>query len=172
MAPRLFGVDDELAVGEPRQDTVGLVGPRPTNPAAPSEAEEPRDFSQPGHALRCACGLCSGSCDVAAAEKRAGQRFCDRLANRDRCEVGDDLPGDVGEVQEIVRLAALEGVAIVPSGGRTGLSAGAVACKGELVLALDRLNDIIDFNPVDRIVRCGAGVLTQQLQDFATSQGL
>ncbi|MDA9941348.1 FAD-binding oxidoreductase [Luminiphilus sp.] len=82
------------------------------------------------------------------------------------------LPGDVAEVQAIVRLAAAEGVAIVPSGGRTGLSAGAVACKGELVLALDRLNDIMDFNPVDRIVRCGAGVVTQQLQDFAAGQGL
>ena len=69
------------------------------------------------------------------------------------------LPGSVEEVQAVVRLAAAEDVAIVPSGGRTGLSAGAVACRGELVLALDRLNDISDFNPVDRTVRCGAGVV-------------
>ena len=82
------------------------------------------------------------------------------------------LPGSVEEVQAVVRLAAAEGVAIVPSGGRTGLSAGAVACRGELVLALDRLNDIGDFNPVDRTVRCGAGVVTQQLQEFAAAQAL
>lgn len=82
------------------------------------------------------------------------------------------LPGSAEEVQAIVRLAATEGAAIVPSGGRTGLSAGAVACRGELVLALDRLNDIGDFNAVDRTVRCGAGVVTQQLQEFATGQGL
>jgi FAD/FMN-containing dehydrogenase len=82
------------------------------------------------------------------------------------------LPGSIAEVQDIVRLANCERLAIVPSGGRTGLSAGAVACKGELVLALDRLNQLSDFNPVDRTVRCGAGVVTEQLQQFAAGQGL
>ncbi|MFV0278570.1 MAG: FAD-binding oxidoreductase [Parahaliea sp.] len=82
------------------------------------------------------------------------------------------LPGSIAQVQDIVRLAAREGIAIVPSGGRTGLSAGAVARRGELVLVLDRLNAIADFNPVERSVRCGAGVVTEQLQQFAEAQGL
>ncbi|CAA0115946.1 putative FAD-linked oxidoreductase [Halioglobus japonicus] len=82
------------------------------------------------------------------------------------------LPDSIEQVQEIVRLAAAKGIAIVPSGGRSGLSAGAVACNGELVLALDRLNTIEDFNPIDRTVRCGAGVVTEQLQNYATEQGL
>jgi FAD/FMN-containing dehydrogenase len=82
------------------------------------------------------------------------------------------LPGNIAEVQDVVRLAAREQLAIVPSGGRTGLSAGAVARNGELVLALDRLNLMEDFNPVDRTVRCGAGVITEQLQQFAEEQGL
>jgi len=82
------------------------------------------------------------------------------------------LPGSIEEVQHVVRLAAREEIAIVPSGGRTGLSAGAVARNGELVLALDRLNGIEDFNPVDRTVRCGAGVVTEQLQQYAEDQGL
>lgn len=82
------------------------------------------------------------------------------------------LPGSVAEVQEIVRLAAANQVAIVPSGGRTGLSGGAVACRGELVLALDRLNRIADFSPVDRTVRCQAGVVTAQLQEYAEQHEL
>ena len=82
------------------------------------------------------------------------------------------LPANTAQVQDIVRLAAREQWAIVPSGGRTGLSAGALARNGELVLALDRLNQIEDFNPVDRTVRCGAGVVTEQLQQFAEAQGL
>lgn len=82
------------------------------------------------------------------------------------------LPGSVEEVQALVRLAVERSLAIVPSGGRTGLSAGAVAKNGELVLALDRLNHIDDFDPVDRTVRCGAGVITEQLQVFAQEQGL
>ena len=82
------------------------------------------------------------------------------------------LPGSIEEVQTVVRLAAREQLAIVPSGGRTGLSAGAVAYRGELVLALDRLNHIEDFNPVDRSVRCGAGVITEQLQQYASERDL
>ncbi|MCX2973608.1 FAD-binding oxidoreductase [Halieaceae bacterium IMCC8485] len=82
------------------------------------------------------------------------------------------LPGSVDEVQAIVRLAADQKLALVPSGGRTGLSAGSVACNGEIVLALDRMNSISDFNPMDRTVRCGAGVITEQLQQFAANQGL
>jgi FAD/FMN-containing dehydrogenase len=82
------------------------------------------------------------------------------------------LPDSIEQVQAIVRLAARQGLAIVPSGGRTGLSAGAVASNGELVLALDRLNHIEDFNPIDRTVRCGAGVVTEQLQQYAAQRGL
>jgi FAD/FMN-containing dehydrogenase len=82
------------------------------------------------------------------------------------------FPSSIEQVQDIVRLAARENLAIVPSGGRTGLSAGAVAVNGELVLALDRLNHIEDFSPVDRTVRCGAGVITGQLQEYAEQRGL
>ena len=82
------------------------------------------------------------------------------------------LPGSVEQVQAVVRWAAQEGVALVPSGGRSGLSAGAVAANGEVVVALDRLNWITDFDATDRTVRCGAGVVTEQLQAFAQGQGL
>jgi FAD/FMN-containing dehydrogenase len=82
------------------------------------------------------------------------------------------LPDSIEMVQQIVHWAAAEGVALVPSGGRSGLSAGAVATAGEVVLALDRLNAIADFDATDRTVRCGAGVITEQLQAFAATQGL
>ena len=82
------------------------------------------------------------------------------------------FPRSTAQVSEVIRICHAHGVAVVPSGGRTGLSAGAVACRGELVLALDRLDTIADFNPVERTVRCGAGVVTAQLQAFASEQGL
>ena len=82
------------------------------------------------------------------------------------------LPKTVQEVQDIVRLANTSGFCIVPSGGRTGLSGGAVAANGEVVLALDRMNTIKDFNGADRQVICEAGVVTEQLQQFAEEQGL
>ncbi|MEH6590329.1 MAG: FAD-binding oxidoreductase [Halioglobus sp.] len=82
------------------------------------------------------------------------------------------LPSTIEQVQAVVQLAVREGIAIVPSGGRTGLSAGAVAANGELVMSLDKLNTISDFNDIDRSVRCGAGVITGALQQFAEDQGL
>ena len=82
------------------------------------------------------------------------------------------FPKTVEQVQAIVKLANQEGIALVPSGGRTGLSAGAVAANGELVVAFDYINEIRDFNPTDRTVVCGAGVITEQLQHYAEEQGL
>jgi FAD/FMN-containing dehydrogenase len=82
------------------------------------------------------------------------------------------LPGSTEEVQAIVRLANAENLAVVPSGGRTGLSGGAVATNGEIVIAMDRMNKVVDFNEVDRTVTVEAGMITQQLQAFAEDKGL
>lgn len=82
------------------------------------------------------------------------------------------LPKTAEEVQEVVRLANASNFSLVPSGGRTGLSGGAVASNGEVVLALDRMNEIKDFNAADRQVVCEAGVVTEQLQQFAEEKGL
>ena len=82
------------------------------------------------------------------------------------------LPETTEEVQAIVRLANEHRIALVPSGGRTGLSAAAVAADGEVVVAFDRMNKVLDFSPFDRSVTVQPGVITQQLQEFAEQQGL
>ena len=82
------------------------------------------------------------------------------------------LPETAEEVQQIVEIANEHGLHLVPSGGRTGLSAGAVAANGELVVAFDRMNKVLDFNEFDRAVTVQPGVITQQLQEFAEEKGL
>ncbi len=82
------------------------------------------------------------------------------------------FPKTVEQVQAIVRLANELCFALVPSGGRTGLSGGAVAANGEVVVAFDYMNQLRDFDPVDRTVICQAGVITEQLQNYAEEQGL
>jgi len=82
------------------------------------------------------------------------------------------LPQDTEQVIALVRLANEIGFALVPSGGRTGLSGGAVARDQEVVVAFDRMNRILDFNAVDRHVICEPGVVTEQVQQFAEQQGL
>ena len=82
------------------------------------------------------------------------------------------LPKTIEQVQAIVRWANARKVALVPSGGRTGLSAGAVAANGEVVVSFDYMNQILAFNEFDRTAVCQAGVITKQLQNFAEEQGL
>ena len=81
------------------------------------------------------------------------------------------FPSTTEQVQALVQLANQYNLAITPSGGRTGLSGGAVAKNGEIVLSLDKMNKILDFLPADRLVKLQAGVITEQLQNFAEEQG-
>lgn len=82
------------------------------------------------------------------------------------------FPKTTEQVQAIVKFANQHQVALVPSGGRTGLSAAAVAANGEVVVAFDYMNQVLDFNEIDRTVKCQAGVVTEQLQQFADDKGL
>jgi FAD/FMN-containing dehydrogenase len=82
------------------------------------------------------------------------------------------LPVSVDEVVVIVRWANASDVAIVPSGGRTGLSGGAVAANGELVVSLERMNRVLDFNAVDRTLTVQAGVILHNVHEAARGHGL
>nr|WP_024309910.1 FAD-binding oxidoreductase [Pseudomonas sp. P818] len=82
------------------------------------------------------------------------------------------FPKTTEQVQAIVRWANQHQIALVPSGGRTGLSAAAVAANGEVVVSFDYMNRIVEFNEYDRTVVCQPGVVTKQLQLFAEEKGL
>lgn len=82
------------------------------------------------------------------------------------------LPASVGEVQAVVRWANEEGVAVVPSGGRTGLSGGAVAARGELVLSLERMSRVLGFDAVDRTLTVQAGIALEAVHNAAREHGL
>ena len=82
------------------------------------------------------------------------------------------FPSSIEQVQAVVRFAGEHDIGIVPSGGRTGLSGGAVASNGEIVVSFDYMNNISGFNAVDRTVVCQPGVVTQQLQEYAEENGL
>ncbi|HET6432159.1 FAD-binding oxidoreductase [Dyella sp.] len=82
------------------------------------------------------------------------------------------LPGTIEELQEVMRWAHRHALAVVPSGGRTGLSGGAVAADGELVVSLERMNQPVAFDAVDRTLTVQAGMPLQAVQDAARSHGL
>ena len=82
------------------------------------------------------------------------------------------FPQTIQQVQQIVQLANKLDFKIVPSGGRTGYSGGAVASQHEFVLSLEKMRSILDFNADDAQVTVQAGVITEQLHNFATEKGL
>ena len=82
------------------------------------------------------------------------------------------FPESIEQLKDLVAHALSDDLKLVPSGGRTGLSGGAVASQGEVVVSFDRMNQILDFSPEDRTVTCQPGVITANLQAFAAEQGL
>ncbi|QNH12777.1 FAD-binding oxidoreductase [Xanthomonas sp. SI] len=82
------------------------------------------------------------------------------------------LPATVDEVQAVLRWANDHAVAVVPSGGRTGLSGGAVAAHGELVLSLERMNKALAFDAVDRTLTVQAGMPLEAVHNAAREHGL
>lgn len=82
------------------------------------------------------------------------------------------FPRTTDEVAAFLRLCSEHGVAVVPSGGRTGLSGGAVAANGEVVLSLARMNKIFPVDLLSSTVRAQAGAITQAVHEHCAPLGL
>lgn len=82
------------------------------------------------------------------------------------------FPESTEDVVKIVNWARAHKIALVPSGGRTGLSGAACALNGEVVVSFERMHRIISFNQTDSTVQIEPGVVTEALQEFARSKSL
>lgn len=82
------------------------------------------------------------------------------------------MPSTTEQVSKLMAYCWSNDLAVTPSGGRTGLCAGAVATDGEVVLNLSRMNKILDVDTVGLTITAEAGVTTEALQDAAKAQGL
>ena len=82
------------------------------------------------------------------------------------------LPRSTEDVVRIVRACAKHRVPIVPSGGRTGLAAGAVAANGELVLSLSRMRRMDPIDALGQTVRVQAGAITESVHQHVEEAGL
>src|SRR3954464_14354361 len=79
-------------------------------------------------------------------------------------------PGSTEEVRGVVEVCRSAGVGLVPQGGNSGLVGGGVPRGGEVVLSLQRVNDIsIDADVGEAIV--GAGAILEHVMDAARSEG-
>jgi glycolate oxidase subunit GlcD len=82
------------------------------------------------------------------------------------------FPRTTEEVSRLVKLCSLHQVAVVPSGGRTGYSGGAVAANGEVVLSFQKMNKMGPVDTLSQTVRVQAGAVTQAVHQHCEKEGL
>jgi glycolate oxidase subunit GlcD len=82
------------------------------------------------------------------------------------------LPEETADVAAAVQVLADEGVPFVARGAGTGLSGGALALDGAVVISLARMRRIIRLDPANRIARVQPGVVNVELSAAAAPHGL
>ncbi len=82
------------------------------------------------------------------------------------------FPRTTQEVADFLRLCSQYEIPVVPSGGRTGLAAGAVATAGEVVLSLARMNQMGQVDTLSHTIRVQAGAVTEAIHQHCAAHGL
>ncbi|MBU05781.1 MAG: alkylglycerone-phosphate synthase [Dehalococcoidales bacterium] len=80
-------------------------------------------------------------------------------------------PNTVGEVSEVVKLANVYRIPVVPYGGGSGSQGGIMAVHGGITLDLKRLNRIIEINEMSQTVAAQAGINGYELEQALNQAG-
>lgn len=81
-------------------------------------------------------------------------------------------PATASEISEIMKLANRQRVPVTPRGGGTGLSCGAVPLYGGIVLALERMNRILEIDRENMVAVVEPGVVTSEISKAVQLFGL
>lgn len=81
-------------------------------------------------------------------------------------------PSTAIEISEILKIANQFKIPVVPIGGRTGLSGGALSVQGGIGLSMERFNKILSIDEQNLQVITEPGVITQVLREAVSEKGL
>lgn len=76
------------------------------------------------------------------------------------------------QISEILKYCNEQGIPVTPCGARTGLSGGALAVHGGVLLSMERFNKILNIDENNLQVTVEPGVITQELQNAVKEKGL
>ena len=76
------------------------------------------------------------------------------------------------DVQEVMRFASAHRVPVVPQGARSGISGGANASPGAILLNVSKMKDVVAVNEAERLVTVQPGIINQDLKDHLAPFGL
>jgi glycolate oxidase subunit GlcD len=82
------------------------------------------------------------------------------------------LPKDTEQTSRVLRRLARERLPVVPRGAGTGLSGGALALNGAVVVGTARMNRILELDAENRLARVQPGVINAALSAAARPLGL
>ena len=81
-------------------------------------------------------------------------------------------PGTTAEVVRVVEVVAAAGVALTARGSGTGLSGACIPLEGGVVMAFERMNEIIEIDLDNHVVVVQPGVTLEQLDQAVRPHGL
>ncbi len=81
-------------------------------------------------------------------------------------------PGTAQEISSIVKLANQQLIPVIPRGGGTGLSGGALPVYGGICISMERFKNIVEIDEENLQATVEHGVITQVFQDECEKVGL
>ncbi len=82
------------------------------------------------------------------------------------------FPEDHAQIKTIVQLCNEFNIPLVARGSGTNTAGGTVPLAGGLVLSLERMNAVIQFEPDDRFIRVQTGITNHAVQEAVSGHGL
>ncbi len=81
------------------------------------------------------------------------------------------LPGSTQEVSEILKVASRELIPVVTRGMGSGLAAGSIPFGGGMVLALTRMDRLLEIDHDNMMATAEAGIIASELADAVAREG-
>jgi FAD/FMN-containing dehydrogenase len=81
------------------------------------------------------------------------------------------LPSSTEQVSQLLAYCNERRLAVVPQGGNTGLVGGSIPLFDEVVISTARMTAVRKFDPISGVITADAGVVLQQLEEYANERG-
>lgn len=81
-------------------------------------------------------------------------------------------PSSADQISKILKIANRERIPVVPRGAGSGFSGGSIPVRGGIVLSLERMNSILEFDEEDLIAVVEPGVVLGRFHRLVESKGL
>ncbi|BHH82817.1 FAD-binding oxidoreductase [Desulforhopalus sp. 52FAK] len=76
------------------------------------------------------------------------------------------------QISQLMKFAYREKIPVTPRGQGSGLSGGAIPLKKGIVLAMDKMNRMLDFDPANRLITVEAGMTTADIDPIVAEANL